>query len=343
MKPTTPDEVLDVLDAPVASAALGAAMELGLFWLLESRPRTTSGISDALGIPPVRCSYWLQLLSRAGLIAEGRDGYSASTTARTAIMEVYSKESWALLADEARGRLAGLWNLPLHLREGGSSREALGAEPPTYVTQMAEDPERARRFTRMLHELHQSQAEALAQRLDLSGVDRLMDLGGGSGVASIALARRYPQLTAIVVDIENVCIAGREIAAENSLDDRVTYHPADFLADELPVGFDMVLECDVNVYGEDLFRRVRDSLNDGGRFVIVDKFAPAEGISPPSRLHWALEGSLTDPDYMFPTAALVREQLEVAGFSLLSEDSLPVASGACRRHADGMVVIEAAK
>jgi predicted TPR repeat methyltransferase len=341
MKPTTPDEVLDLLDAPVTSAALGAAMELGLFWLVESRPLDASGISETLGISPVRCSYWLQVLSRAGLVEEGPKGYQPSQETRAAIMNVYSQESWALLADEARGRLAGFGNLPLHLREGGSSRQAAGAEPPAYVAQMAEDPERARRFTRMLYELHRAQAEALAQRLDMSGVIRLMDMGGGSGVASIALARRHPQLTATVVDIENVCTAGREIAAENLLDDRVTYHAADFLQDELPTGFDMVLECDVNVYGEDLFRRVRKSLNDGGRFVIVDKFAPAEGVSPPSRLHWALEGSLTDPDYVFPTAALVREQLEATGFSLLSEVPLLVESGVCRRHTEGMVVIEA--
>ncbi len=38
MKPVTTDDVFDLMDASFTSAALGTALELGLFWLLESRP-----------------------------------------------------------------------------------------------------------------------------------------------------------------------------------------------------------------------------------------------------------------------------------------------------------------
>jgi hypothetical protein len=46
-----------------------------------------------------------------------------------------------------------------------------------------------------------------------------------------------------VVDIPTVCAAAREIAARAPVAGRITYHAADFLHDELPRGFDMVLEC----------------------------------------------------------------------------------------------------
>jgi predicted TPR repeat methyltransferase len=343
MKPTTTDDVLDLMDASFASAALGAAMELGLFWLLQARTLDAPGVARELGIPPIRCHYWLQLLCSTGLLTKGSHGYEPSATARTAILEVYSRDSWALLAEEARERLPGLCDLPLRIREPGSVWEALGLTPTMYLDQMAEDPERARHFTRMLYELHQPLADELAGFLDLSGVDRLMDLGGGSGAMSLALLRRYPKLTVTVVDIANVCAAGSEIAAENSLEDRITFHPADFLQDELPSRFDVVLECDVNVYSEELFCKVWDSLNPEGRFVIVDQFAPAEGVAPPSRLHWAFEGSLTSPEFVFPTAARIQGQLERAGFRLLSEDPIYLKSEACTRFMEGLMVVEARK
>jgi predicted TPR repeat methyltransferase len=305
MKPTNADEVLDLLDAAFPASAVGAALELGLFWLLETRPQDANEVSRRLGIPLGRCRYWLQMLCGAELIHEGAEGFSPSSAARSAILETCSRESWALLAREARDRLPGLCHLPLSLREPDSAWEAI---------QMDEDAERARRFTRMLYELHQPLADELVDCLDLSGVDRLMDLGGGSGVMSLAFLRRYPRLRATVVDIANVCAAGREIAAEVSLADRITYHAADFLRDELPSGFDMALECDVNVYAVPLFRRVRASLKPGGLFVIVDQLAPADGVAPASRLHWALEGSLRDPSFQFPTAAMIRDQLRQAGF-----------------------------
>jgi hypothetical protein len=34
VNPTTPDDVFELIDGSVASAAVGAAMEHGLFWLL---------------------------------------------------------------------------------------------------------------------------------------------------------------------------------------------------------------------------------------------------------------------------------------------------------------------
>ena len=343
MKPVTTDDVLDIMDASFTSAALNTALELGLFWLLESRSLDAKSVALELGIPPLRCYYWLQLLSSTGLIEESSHEYKSSSKARTTILEAYSQDSWALLAEEARGRLPGLCDLPIRIRESGSVRNALGLSRPTYVDQMLEEPERARRFTRMLYELHQPLADELAGFLDLSGVKRLMDLGGGSGVISIELVRRNPKLTAVVVDIPDVCAAGHEIAAENALEDRVIYHPADFLHDDLPLGFDMVLECDVDVYSETLFRKVKTALNPGGRFVIVDQIAPAEGVAPPSRLHWAFEGSMMSPEFMFPTKAQILEQLKNAGFQLLSEKTLPSESVLCTRFTSGLVVIEAQK
>jgi SAM-dependent methyltransferase len=340
-KPTNADEVLDLLDAAFPAAALGAALELGLFWLLETRPLDGKEVARRLGIPAGRCRYWLQLLCSTGLINEGDDGLSPSSTARSAILDTQSRDSWKLLAIEARERLPGLSHLPLSLREPDSAWEAIGLKPRKYVDQMCEDAERARRFTRMLYELHQPLADELTERLDLGGVDGLLDLGGGSGVVSLALLRRYPRLRATVVDIANVCAAGREIAAEHSLEDRITYHAADFQRDELPSGFDMALECDVNVYSVPLFRRVRDSLNTGGRFLVVDQLAPADGVAPAARLHWAFEGSLRDPSFQFATATLIEDQLRKAGFRELAESALPSAPSSCSRFSGGMVLIEA--
>jgi cyclopropane fatty-acyl-phospholipid synthase-like methyltransferase len=187
---------------------------------------------------------------------------------------------------------------------------------------MIESPQRAREFTHMLYELHQEFAEEVTNALDMSGVERLMDLGGGSGVISLALLRKYPGLTCMVVDIENVCAVGREIAAEHPAGDRITYHAADFLNDDLPAGFDMVLQCDVGNYRQSVFSKVHAALNGRGRLAIVDLFAPAEGMAPTARLHWAFLGSLEKSDSNFRTASQVKALLTQAGFQSLSEKAL---------------------
>jgi predicted O-methyltransferase YrrM len=322
MKLTTTDDVFDCLSAYVASAALGTAIELGLFWLLAEQPLDAPGVAQALNIPIKRCQYWLQLLHSAGLIDQVSAGYAPSSVARTAILDTFSQESWAFLAQEERERFPSFCDLALHIQEPNPIRTSQALTTLNYVEKMASDPERARRFTRMLYELHQPMANRLTELLDMASVHRLMDLGGGSGVVSLALLRRYPHLTSTVVDVENVCVAGREIAVEHSLADRITYHAADFVHDELPGGYDMVLHCDVGVYSEALFHKLWAVLNQGGCLVTVNHFAPAEDVVSPARLYLTFQDSLADPDLEVMTAAKLQNQLTQAGFHLLSENTV---------------------
>jgi predicted O-methyltransferase YrrM len=321
VKLTTREDVFDCLSAYVASAALGTAIELGLFWLLAEQPLDAPGVAGALNIPIKRCRYWLQLLDSMGLIEHTASGYAPTSVARTAILDTYSRASWAYLAQEEREHFSSMCDLALHIQEPGSIGTAQGQTTLSYVEKMINDPDRARRFTRMLYELHQPLASRLAELLDMTGVRRLMDLGGGSGVVSLALLRRHPGLSATVVDIEHVCSAGREIAQEDSLADRITYHVADFVHDELPGGYDMVLNCDVDVYGEALYHKLWGALNQGGRLVIVDHFAPSDNVVSPARLYWTFQDSLADPDVSVMTVAKLEDQLAQAGFHLTSENT----------------------
>jgi cyclopropane fatty-acyl-phospholipid synthase-like methyltransferase len=193
----------------------------------------------------------------------------------------------------------------------------------------------------MLYEIHQDLANGIAQQLNLTGVDRIMDLGGGSGVVTIALLKQYPDVEALIVDIPNVSDAGAEIVEAEGLSDRVQFLPADFLHDNLPVDFPLILECDVGVYNEIIFEKVRVSLRPDGRYIILDQFSPSSGLAPQSRLTWAVQGSLRDPDFQYKTADEIAEMLGHSGFSKISVQPFLVSSSMGRRFTDDMFIIEA--
>jgi SAM-dependent methyltransferase len=334
MKPATKDDIWDLLKGHVTSAALGAALELGLFWMLAKRPMMPTDVGGSLDIPENRCRYWLQLLESIGLVEASPEGYIPSEAAKSAILDAHSNQSWALLAQEERERLPVLLDLPLHLGDRRSLWSVHGLPTPDYLENMKGDPKRARRFTRMLYEIHQPLAEAVAEALDLTGADRLLDLGGGSGVVSLELLKRHANLHALVVDIPHVCTAGREIADATLESDRIEYLAIDFVKDPLPSGFDMILACDSADYEEALFRKIHPLLNPGGRFVIVDQFAPEEGIAPRERVTWAFRSSLDNPEALWPpTMDHVHMMFAAADFQMVSRTSL----------AEGWGMIEARK
>jgi SAM-dependent methyltransferase len=325
MKPETTEDILELLDGYIVSAALGTAMELGVFWLLADKPLPASGVAESLGIPLNRCHTWLQLLCRLGLIKEGIEGYVPSLLARETILNAQSQHFWAFHAREDRDRSLSVRDLALNIRKPISAWEAVNLTPPDEYRRIREDARYAADFTRMLYEVHIPLAEELANLLDLRGVKRLLDLGGGSGVVSFALLRKEHELTSVVVDVETVCQTGREIASEQGLAKRIAYLPADFLQDDLPSGFDMVLLCDVGSFSDILFRKIHDALNRNGHFVVVDKFAPTRTDPPPSRLSGAFLSSLDYPEQSidFTTVGMVQARLWEAGFRAFSTTPVP--------------------
>ena len=322
MKPTTTQDIFNLMESYVTSAALCAAMELGLFWLLKEKPVDATGVSQELDIPENRCRHWLEILCTIGLLDHSSAGYAPSDKAQKIIIDKYSQDVWAFQGMQNREHFPAIIDITRQMQNPGSTWEVQGMEPPDYIDQMIESPERAAHFTRMLYELHLDMADELASTLDTKGATRLMDLGGGSGVMSFALLRSNPHLSAVVVDMENVCAVGSKIAAENNLTERVTYHAVNFLEDPLPSEFDIVLECDLDIHNEDLFQKIHASLNSGGRYVIVDLFAPEKGFAPPARLGWEFRDSLNDPDYVTNTIEKILEMLSKVGFDAISVGEL---------------------
>jgi SAM-dependent methyltransferase len=331
MKPETTQDIVDLMDSSVVTAALGSAMELGLFWLLAKKPLSATDVAQSLRIPLNRCDIWLQMLCGLGLLETGEEGYFPSIVAREAILNAQTQETWAFHARENRDSSLLVQDLALNLGKPLSSWQARSPMPSDYFQHIQEDPSYAVALTRKLYEIHRPLADQLANLLDLRGVKSILDLGGGSGVVSFALLRKKRDLTSVVVDVENVCQAGREIASENKLEKRIKYLAADFLEDDLPIGFDMAMLCDVGSFSETLFRKVYDVLNLTGHLVIVDKFSPSRTSPPPSRLSSALLASLEHPAETidFTTAELIRTRLQQVGFRdfhvtpVPSDDNLP--------------------
>jgi SAM-dependent methyltransferase len=313
------------MNGSVYAAVLGSAMELGIFWLLDDRPLPAQELAQRLNIPTNRCNYLLMILGELDLLECSSDGYTPSATTRKAIMDAQSWDTWAFQAQEDRDLALYVRDLAQNIGKPMPDWQVRELRPTDYLKLIREDSSYTARLTRKLYQIHRSLAEQLANLLDLGGVYRLLDLGGGSGVVSFAMLRKSKEMTAVVIDFESVCEVGRAIAAENKLEKQVTYLPGDFIEDDLPKGFDMVMLCDVGAFSENLFRKIGDGLNQNGRLVVVDKLAPSRSSTPRSRLLAAFVASLESPaptaDYI--TAEVVQAQLHQAGFRDCSKMAVP--------------------
>ena len=317
------EDVRAVLDGRTTSSALGAAITTGLLWLLAEKPMTGAEIVQALNIPGKRGYYWLQYLESFGVLERTPQGYVPSAVIRAAILETFDKASWQHLVIDEQEKDGCVHGLPQFISEPGSLWTAQGLKKPAhYVEKMRTDLDRARDFTRMLYQAHLDLADQVASLLDLTGAERLLDPGGNSGVISMALLRKYPALRSTVLDIENVCIAGREIAREQGFADRIAYQPLELLRDEFPSGFDVALHCDLGPLSMDLLPKAGRALKPGGRSIYVEHFSPTDTQAPATRLEWTFLDSLHDPNYSFPTLAEFKARSAQTGFDVIGEQPL---------------------
>lgn len=326
MRIETANDVNFLIDIHFPSAALTVALERGLFWRFDGRPQSVEALAGSLEISPGICRNWLRLLASLGLLDEVDGGYALSDTAQTAIIQARDAGAWAEFAVEERKRWPGDLALIERLFQTGPIEhpsENLTGQLSDYVQDMAEDPQRAHQFTHLLYDLHRPLAEDVARQLELAGVTRLLDIGGGSGVVSLALLRKSPELTATVVDIPNVCAVGRQIADGTPEAGRIIYHPADFRLDEFPGRFDLIVACDIMGYDQQLVNKVAASLEEGGRFVIVDRWFEENRAWSIGQSAYLLRRSLGDPNFSIPSMAQLYDRLRSAGLEPISREEVP--------------------
>ncbi len=125
----------------------------------------------------------------------------------------------------------------------------------------------------------------MAQKLDLHGSSRLLDIAGGSGIYACALAAHHPHLSATVFERPPVDQIARTMIGKRGFSDRVDVVAGDMFRDPLPGGFDLHLYSNVlhdwdtdNV--QVLLASSFFALKPGGMLIVHDAHINADKTGP---------------------------------------------------------------
>ncbi|MGW2262223.1 methyltransferase [Streptomyces sp. NPDC001780] len=265
---TAPDDrlLMDTYMSQYRLPALAAADRLGIFTALADEPAPAEDLARSRGLDAHGTTTLLSLLTALGfLTVHGREHHL--TPAARAFLLPGTARYW--------GPMLGLgWDerctAVRHVVTNGTPHGYRGKD--IWRTH-GRSPRQGELFARAMHAHSAAPAAALADRLDLSGCASLLDVAGGIGTFSMALARRNPGLGATVMDLPVVAATASRVLADAGLADRVVLRPGDMFADTWPAGQDRVLFADVLSDWDDerslaLLARARGALAPGGRLLI---------------------------------------------------------------------------
>jgi hypothetical protein len=183
-------KMLQLLSSLWVTRAVGTFARLGLADVMEDGAEEAAAIAAARGLVPDRVYRLLRALSTVGIVAEPARGrftltplgrllgsHAPNNTRTTAIfLNDYFADMWVHLDDALAGDRTAF--------------EALKGKP--FFEWLGENPDEARRFNRMMLEVHGPETPAIVAAYDFSTFDHVVDVGGGNGSLLSAVLAAYP-------------------------------------------------------------------------------------------------------------------------------------------------------
>ncbi|GAB4251814.1 MAG: methyltransferase [Acidobacteriota bacterium] len=261
------DEWLDQLAHGFrTSQVLFAACRLAVFDALEG-PATVGELAARLGASRRGLRILLDALVGLGLLDRCEDRYGNTPLAERFL----TKRS----ADSRVHRM--LHGARLYERWAGLAEAVRTGRP---VPEERIPPELAgdrRAFARAMADSARSIARQTAAALDLRGVRRLLDVGGGPGVYAVAFAERESNLEVTILDDAETLEVAAQTVRGAGLDGRIHLLPGNALEMDFDGTFDLVFVSNVlHIYSaernRELVRRAAAALSPGGRLVLKDFF-----------------------------------------------------------------------
>jgi len=268
-------DIFDTVRGLWTGHALLAAHELGVLALLWHGDYSTDQIAQRLSLDPRGTSVLLSTLRSLGIVDQ-----AANSNTLTPI---------GTKAADPNGSLAGYlgfhtlllrsWaELPECIRRGGSG----DIEP-----NRTQSPELVMQYIKAMDALGQPVADELAAALDVKPGEKVLDLGGGSGVYARAILRRQPEAHVVLVDRPVVIqMLRKSLMAESGAVHNLQLVEGDYFTFDGKRQFDLVLLANVvhNESAEDNVRIVQTCakvLRPGGHLAVLDYFMGAPTRNSP--------------------------------------------------------------
>ncbi|GAA3210441.1 methyltransferase [Actinocorallia longicatena] len=307
--------MLALLTGAWQTQALRTAAELGIADALAGRSLDLDDLAAATGCPPERLGRLLRYLEQLDVVARraGRFGLTplGATLARDAPSSLHGV---ALLYG---GLFYGSFGeLPGAVRTGTSGFElCYGAAPFAHLDAHPAD---AAVFQRAMSDQCSDVFDAVAEHLDLDGVETVTDLGGGMGTLIGRVLDHEPRLRGVLFDTPaTVAAAGEGLRAR--FGDRITTVGGDLFA-SVPGGDLLMLSRILHDWDDTdcarILVRCRAAMRSGDRLAVIERLLPASPGDRSLATAWDVHMMVNNTGGRERTLAEFMDLLADAGFVL---------------------------
>lgn len=271
---TSAQQIKQIADGFRQSRILLTAFELRLFTILDKKMLTAQEIAELTNTNPRAVDRLMNALTAFGLLHK-KNGKFFNSFAASEFLVAGKKEFMGNLAHS--NHLWKTWsNLTESVKTGTSDRkEEINDRGDNWLEA----------FIEAMHYRGEYQSQIISKMIDLTNVNSILDIGGGSGVFAYGFINEKPDIKAVIFDLPNVIPITQKFIDKSGFAQSVTTLTGNFLTDSLGDKYDMIFLSAIvhmNSFDEnkELIIKCADHLNPGGQIIIQDWVMDDDRISP---------------------------------------------------------------
>jgi ubiquinone/menaquinone biosynthesis C-methylase UbiE len=318
----SPEHFFRMVNSYQATAALKAAVELELFTAIAEGNRTAQSIAERCGASERGVRILCDYLVVVGLLTKDEGVYGLTQDSAIFLdrrSPAYMGGSLEFLL--APTLIANFEDLAGVVRRGGTLSEAGGTvsvENPLWV-----------KFARAMAPMAAPVAGALPPLAGVgSGRQKVLDIAAGHGLYGLAFAQHNPEAEVVALDWPAVLEVAKENAEKMGVVERFSTIEGDAFNAEFGEGYDVILLTNFLHHFdpptcEQLLRKVRAALNEGGVALTLEFVPNEDRVTPPVSAAFSLmmlAGTPAGDAYTYPE---LERMFANAGFSSSEAHQLP--------------------
>lgn len=281
------DELALIAGGHTAFQLLWAGVNLGVFETLANQPESNfSDITQAIGIEEQPSRILLTGLATLRLIVKEGSNYRNSSI----VQELLTRTSPNNMIDVLGWQHHIVYPAEIDFIDSLKSNKNVGlrhfpGDEDNLYQRIAHKPELEKVFHDAMSSLSRSANQLLAEKVDFSATQHLVDAGGGDGTNAITLARANPHLSLTIFDAPSVCELARKNISTANLSDRIGTHEGNFFVTDFPGSIDGIIYSHMlTIWSPEknisLLKRSYEALPEGGKLFIFNMMANDNGVGP---------------------------------------------------------------
>lgn len=313
-------QLMGLASGHVEARIAQTAVELAIFDALENSPLTAQDLAHRLKLEPQATELLLNALVSLSLLDKHGASFSLTEAAKTYLLKSSPQYLGGMIHFEF-----SLWNcwdkLPDAIRAGKPVRPA---------NMYQDDASETETFINAMDSLVKARGDTdvIANLLDWSEIEELLDVGSGPATYPIALCQRFSKLHATIFELPATLNITERFVRGAGMTERIKLIAGDYRSDPVPGRYDAIFLSNI-IHGENpqknaaLIAKLAANLNPRGRIVIKDHILDESRAAPPVGAIFSLLMLLTTDGGRCYSFGEIKSWMERAGLSQVQQIDPP--------------------